>query len=154
MTIAGYKPCNASKTMTDKFTKSERSNIMAAVRGRGNKSTEMKAIQLFREKGITGWRRHLPMIGRPDFAFPKQKLVVFIDGCFWHGCPRCYRAPQSSAAYWNAKIEKNKKRDRLVNRELRKKGWRVIRIRECQLKSPASHLSRIIKACAPSCKSR
>jgi len=128
----------------EKLSKSARSKVMASVRGRGNKSTEIKAMRLFRTAGITGWRRHIPVFGRPDFAFSRSKLAVFIDGCFWHGCPRCYRAPKSSEEYWTAKVARNKKRDKLVTKQLRGKGWKVIRVWECQLKSPDSFLQKII----------
>jgi len=119
---------------------------MASVRGRGNASTELKTMKLLRENKITGWRRHLPIAGTPDFAFPKARVALFVDGCFWHGCPRCYRAPQSSKAYWRAKIERNKRRDLRVSRQLRKAGWKVMRVRECQLKMPARLLNQL-KSC-------
>jgi DNA mismatch endonuclease (patch repair protein) len=128
----------------DTVDKRKRSEIMAKVRARGNASTELKALKILRQNGITGWRRHLPIFGRPDFAFPKARVALFIDGCFWHGCPRCYRAPKSSQDYWRQKVTRNKKRDRQVSRRLRKDGWKVLRIRECQLKSP-NHLLRLIR---------
>lgn len=134
--------------MPDTISKDERSRIMSLVRGKGNTSTELKVMKLFRENQITGWRRHLPILGRPDFAFPKCKVALFVDGCFWHGCPRCYRAPKSSQAYWQAKIQRNKRRDLRVTRELRRNGWQVVRVKECQLKTPRAFLSRIRKLCA------
>ena len=127
----------------DKFSREVRSRVMSAVRGRGNKSTELRAVALFRKHGITGWRRHLPLIGRPDFAFRDAKVAVFIDGCFWHGCARCYRAPKSSAEFWRAKITRNRRRDAFVARALKEKGWRVVRVKECQLKKPTRFLCRI-----------
>src|ERR1039458_2367300 len=133
--------------MKDKFSKWKRSEIMAAVRGRGNASTELKTMNLLRENKITGWRRHLPIFGRPDFAFPKARVALFVDGCFWHGCPRCYRAPQSSKAYWRAKIRRNMRRDLRVSRKLRKSGWKVLRVRECQLKKPNRFLNQLQKLC-------
>lgn len=132
--------------MADTITKEERSRVMRQVRSRGNKSTELKLAKLFRENKITGWRRHLDLVGKPDFAFPKSKAAIFIDGCFWHKCPKCYREPKSSKDYWQAKVEKNRKRDLRVTRELKAKGWRVLRIWECQLKkSPEKSLKRITK---------
>jgi len=73
--------------MADVFSKTKRSAVMAAIRSRGNKDTEMKLAAITRTHGITGWRRHLPLPGRPDFAFRKERVAVFVDGCFWHGCP-------------------------------------------------------------------
>jgi DNA mismatch endonuclease (patch repair protein) len=81
--------------------------------------------------------------GRPDFAFRKPKLAIFVDGCFWHGCPRCFRAPQTFKEYWQAKVARNKARDETVGHELRSKGWKVLRVWECQLKKPAAFLARI-----------
>jgi DNA mismatch endonuclease, patch repair protein len=75
--------------LVDNFTRQKRSEIMAKVRSQGNASTEIKALQILKRGAITGWRRHLPMFGHPDFAFPKARVALFIDGCFWHGCPRC-----------------------------------------------------------------
>jgi DNA mismatch endonuclease (patch repair protein) len=88
---------------------------------------------IFRQNGVTGWRRNRPIVGKPDFVFPKAKVAVFVDGCFWHGCPKCYRAPKSNVPYWRLKIERNRKRDLKVNRELRKRGWVVLRFWECRL---------------------
>jgi DNA mismatch endonuclease, patch repair protein len=105
-----------------------RSQIMSRVRGRGNKSTEQKLAALFKKADIKGWRRHLPLPGTPDFAFPKLRLAIFVDGCFWHGCPRCYTRPATNRDFWDKKLRDNCARDRRVNRELRSKGWRVIRI--------------------------
>lgn len=117
----------------DVFSKSKRSDLMSRIRSRGNKATEIALAKLLRSNSITGWRRHLPLVGRPDFTFSKAKLIVFVDGCFWHGCPRCYRAPKSRRGYWSRKVLANRTRDRRVNRELTKKGWLVLRIWECHL---------------------
>lgn len=129
--------------MTDTVTKEERSRIMAQVRGRGNASTELKVVKLFRERHITGWRRHLPLPGKPDFSFPKHKLALFIDGCFWHGCPTHLRMPKSNTEYWQLKVERNKARDVKVINELQLKGWRVCRVWECELRSPVLFINRI-----------
>jgi DNA mismatch endonuclease (patch repair protein) len=119
--------------MADVFTKSKRSQVMAAIRSSGNRDTELKLAALFRKYGITGWRRHQPVFGKPDFVFRPQRIAVFVDGCFWHGCPKCYRRPRSNKKFWDAKIARNKTRDRRVNRELRKFVWRVVRIWEHDL---------------------
>ena len=116
---------------------------MQAIRAKGNKSTELKMVALFRQSNITGWRRHLPLPGKPDFTFRKEKLTVFVAGCFWHRCPKCYREPKTNTEFWRNKIETNVKRDRRVSKELRKAGWNVCRIWECRLKKPAPVISRI-----------
>jgi DNA mismatch endonuclease (patch repair protein) len=118
----------------DVFTEEKRSEVMSKIRGKGNKATELAMVKLFRANGITGWRRHYPIEGKPDFAFPKLKLAVFVDGCFWHGCPKHATQPKGNGAFWLAKLEANKARDRKVNGLLRLKGWRVLRIWEHDLK--------------------
>jgi DNA mismatch endonuclease, patch repair protein len=70
-------------------------------------------------------------------------VALFVDGCFWHGCPRCYQAPKSSATFWQAKVERNMRRDLQVSRYLRSRGWKVIRVKECQLGTPARFLNRL-----------
>jgi DNA mismatch endonuclease (patch repair protein) len=97
--------------MPDVFTKRKRSEVMSRIRGRGNKDTEIALAKLLRANHITGWRKqqavqlnverwtlNVSRSGarvRPDFTFPKQRVVVFVDGCFWHGCPI-----HSSPARW------------------------------------------------------
>ena len=66
--------------MTDVLSPDRRSYLMSRVRGRGNKVTELELLALLRQNKITGWRRHLPLLGKPDFAFSKQKVAVFVDG--------------------------------------------------------------------------
>jgi DNA mismatch endonuclease (patch repair protein) len=74
--------------MPDVFTKAKRSAVMSLIRSRGNRATELSLIALMGEHGITGWRRNAPVYGKPDFVFRGPKVAVFVDGCFWHGCPR------------------------------------------------------------------
>lgn len=119
----------------DVFTKEKRSAVMARIRGGGNKNTELRMIELFRANGITGWRRNLRLFGKPDFVFRKEGLAVFVDGCFWHGCPKPKHAPmpKNRAEWWAAKLQRNRERDLLVARTLRRAGWRVVRVWECDL---------------------
>ena len=116
---------------------------MARIRCTGNRDTELRLIQTLRADGITGWRRGSQLPGKPDFVFSKLKTAVFVDGCFWHGCPRHATKPKTRAAFWAAKLNGNRARDRKVNRLLRAKGWRVIRIWEHELKR--SNLPRLLK---------
>lgn len=120
-----------------------RSELMSRIRSRGNADTELALVRVFRAHGITGWRRHVQIrkseIGnrnfkvRPDFVFPRLKLAVFVDGCFWHGCPQHGTKPKGNAAFWRRKFAANIARDRLVTRTLRRAGWRVLRIWEHEL---------------------
>lgn len=119
--------------MTDILTKTQRSALMAKVKGSGNASTELRLVAVFRALGITGWRRKHPLTGKPDFVFPKLRLAVFVDGCFWHGCPLHATQPKQNAKFWREKIARNQARDRLVTRQLRACGWRVLRLWEHEL---------------------
>lgn len=119
--------------MADVFTKAKRSEVMSRIRGRGNKDTELALAKLFRRHHITGWRRNQPVFGKPDFTFPKVKLAVFVDGCFWHGCPKHATKPKNNRAFWQKKLMGNKARDQLVTQTLRRTGWRVLRVWEHEL---------------------
>jgi DNA mismatch endonuclease (patch repair protein) len=79
--------------MVDTVTPEKRSKIMAKVKSHGNKSTELKLIKIFKEYGIKGWRRKYRVFGNPDFVFPRSRLAIFVDGCFWHGCKEHCRLP-------------------------------------------------------------
>ncbi len=141
---------------------------MSRIRSRGNKDTELALARLFRAEGMTGWRRHVKLragelrderanarssqhstqtlsqlIVRPDFVFPKLRLAVFVDGCFWHACPLHATRPKGNAAFWRKKLAANQARDRRVNRELKRAGWRVLRLWEHEL--ALKHRSRLIR---------
>lgn len=120
--------------MADSFEKKKRSWIMGRVRSKRNKSTELRFMEVLNNLKITGWRRNYPLVGKPDFVFPKNRVAAFIDGCFWHGCPEHCRMPSSNRDYWERKIGKNIQHDRKINKELRAKGWKVIRFWEHDLK--------------------
>jgi len=124
--------------MTDVMTKAQRSACMSKIRGRYNQGTELKFRRMLRVAGLRGWRRHLDLPGRPDFAFPRARIAVFVDGCFWHGCKRCYQAPKTNPVFWHSKINRNKQRDREVNKVLLSRHWAVVRIRECRLAKGAN----------------
>lgn len=146
--------------MTDVFSKAKRSEVMARIRGRGNRDTELALAKLLRAHKIWGWRRqvllrvtrdkwrvmgkargsiasrdtrHPALTVRPDFVFLKSRTVIFVHGCFWHGCPKHATQPKNNRAFWQQKLSGNKRRDQLVTRTLRHAGWRVVRIWECAL---------------------
>jgi DNA mismatch endonuclease, patch repair protein len=122
--------------MADWLSREQRSRNMASIRSKGNATTEHAFLKLLRAFGISGWRRHPSLPGKPDFVFRSKRLAVFVDGCFWHGCPRCFKMPGDNRTYWNIKILTNRRRDRRRSRQLRSLGWRVLRIWEHALKSP------------------
>jgi len=132
--------------MTDMWDKKRRSEMMSLIRSNGNKSTELRLILILRAHGITGWRRGQPLPGKPDFVFRKERVCVFVDGCFWHGCPKCYKAPETNPEFWSGKVLRNRARDRKVNRLLRKDGWTVVRIWEHSLKNHSRIAQRLSSA--------
>ncbi len=122
--------------MPDVFTAAKRSEIMSRIRSRGNERTEIAFVKLLRTAKITGWRRHLPIFGNPDFAFRMERVAVFIDGCYWHGCPRHYSLPRSNRKFWSEKIRRNQRRDEEVAATLTQKGWHVLRFWQHELREP------------------
>lgn len=120
--------------MADVFSKEKRSEIMRKVKSNKNKSTELKLLQYFKDNKITGWRRNVKLYGKPDYVFPKKKVAVFVDGCFWHGHDCRNTHPKDNEDYWTKKIARNKNRDIEVTAHLEKLGYTVIRIWECDIK--------------------
>lgn len=144
---------------------------MSRIRSRGNRSTEERLVALMKAAGITGWRRQVGLVVkqargskvkeaavkkekalkvRPDFVFRRERVVVLVDGCFWHGCPRHATRPKQNRTFWDAKIAGNQARDTRVSRGLRKAGWKVLRIWEHSLKKPGTVIARIHRALARS----
>lgn len=124
--------------MADTFSKEKRSQIMAAILGRNNRSTERRLRAGLVSSGISGWRVNAKdLAGTPDFVFDKQKIAVFVDGCFWHGC-KCKRPSKTNVDFWTTKIERNVARDKRDSRVLRRQGWKVIRVKEHELKRSVS----------------
>jgi DNA mismatch endonuclease (patch repair protein) len=120
----------------------ERSRIMAAIRGKSNKSTEVILRMALVRAGIKSWILHPNITGKPDFFFPGQRLALFVDGCFWHGCPRCGHIPSTRSLFWESKIERNRMRDKRNVRILKAEGVRSLRVWEHSLKK--SKLNSII----------
>ena len=139
-------PGDARKDATS-FGGLSRSSLMSRVRSSGNRTTEVAMARQLRVGGINGWRRHLPLTGRPDFAWPGRRLALFVHGCFWHGhdCGKDI-SPRTNRAAWRAKIEGNRKRDGRVSSALRREGWRVAHVWECRLRErPDRALARIVR---------
>ncbi len=119
--------------MADVFNKEKRSDIMRHVRSKGNKTTELKLIKVFKSFDITGWRRNYPVIGHPDFVFPDKHIAIFVDGCFWHGHDCRNTRPEDNKEYWEKKRQRNIEHDIQINNRFISRGWTVIRIWECEL---------------------
>lgn len=111
---------------------------MRRVKGRDT-GPELRLRRMLREIGRPGYRPHrgdLP--GRPDVAYVGRRIAIFLHGCFWHGhdCPRGARTPRTNAAYWSAKIARNRARDQAAVAALKGAGWRVLTVWECELRDP------------------
>ena len=107
---------------------------MRQVKSKKNKSTELRLIKIFKENGVTGWKRNYPVKGHPDFVFLKQRIAVFVDGCFWHGHDCRNTRPSANEEFWRKKRERNIKHDKEITELFESRGWTVIRIWECELK--------------------
>lgn len=131
--------------MTDVLSKKQRSYNMSQIKGKNTKP-EILLRKLLGLNNVKGYRIHHELIGKPDIVFPKKKIAVFIDGCFWHKCKKCFVEPETRKKFWIEKINGNVKRDKEVNRVLRKKGWKILRFWEHQVrKSPNKIVSKIIE---------
>jgi len=125
---------------------------MRAVRSRGNRSTEKRLRGALVRTGLRGWIMHPRDIpGTPDFFFPRQGVAVFIDGCFWHGCPRCGHIPKTNRAYWQGRIQLNQRRDRRNRRRLRNHGIRAIRFWEHELRAGTEHVLKKLNSLLGQC---
>ncbi|HPU94714.1 MAG TPA: very short patch repair endonuclease [Candidatus Gracilibacteria bacterium] len=117
----------------DIFSKEKRSEIMSRVR---NKDSKME-ISLRKELWAEGFRyrkNDTKYFGKPDIVLPKYRTVIFVDSCFWHGCPEHYSAPSTRKDFWKKKIKRNMERDQEVNRYYEEKGWKIVRIWEHELR--------------------
>lgn len=119
------------------------SRIMSAVKDRNTKPELLLRKKLW-SSGIRGYRIHLKNVpGRPDIAFPRKRIAIFVNGCFWHRCPFCkLPIPKFNSNFWEKKFNQNKKRDKKKINQLVNKGWKIITIWECQIKA---NLNRYIK---------
>ncbi len=131
--------------MSDVFTKRKRSEVMSRIRSKGNRDTELLMVTILRQSHISGWRRNSSIFGKPDFIFPKKKIAVFVDGCFWHGCSMHSNTPKNNRKFWKKKLDANKGRDKIVNKTLKKIGWHVLRVWEHELSNKERVALRIKK---------
>jgi DNA mismatch endonuclease, patch repair protein len=128
----------------DTISRAMRSRVMAQVRSQRNRSTEWRLRASLIQSGIRGWKLNPPdILGKPDFAFLEERLLLFVDGCYWHGCPKCYRRPSSNTDYWDAKVARNRARDAKTVAQLKRQEWRLLRIWEHQLTTTAPVIAKI-----------
>jgi DNA mismatch endonuclease (patch repair protein) len=129
--------------MTDVLTPEQRKHNMSRIRGK-NTGPEVKLRKLLWSQGIRGYRIHPNIPGKPDIVFTKKKIVIFIDGCFWHKCPVCFQEPETRKEFWMKKIQSNVDRDKKVNEQLKSKGWTIIRIWEHDIRTKPDDAVKII----------
>lgn len=131
--------------MTDVFTKDVRSKIMSSIHGR-NTSPEITLRKKMFERGFRYRIDYkMPHSRRIDIALVSRKLAVFVDGCFWHRCPTCFKKPKSNTSYWKPKITSNVRRDADTNKILESLGWKIIRFWEHEIKDDLEKCITIIE---------
>lgn len=119
--------------MPDKFSKAVRSRIMAAIRSK-NTGLELAVFKVLRAQGLRFRKHYKGAPGTPDVAWPARKIAVFLDGDFWHGYRYPYWKGTLSKKFWRDKIERNRARDRRNFSALRRRGWKVLRVWEHEIK--------------------
>ena len=129
---------NRKRASTDVMTREQRSHCMSRIRGKDT-VPEMTLRRALWARGLR-YRLHYRITGRPDIVFPGQKTAIFIDGCFWHGCPAHRTHPKNNADFWRTKIENNIARDADVTKILEAEGWTVLRFWEHQIKLELSSI--------------
>ncbi|MFZ5822696.1 MAG: very short patch repair endonuclease [Chloroflexota bacterium] len=121
--------------MSDNLKPDDRKRTMQAVKSKGTR-LEKRLFATLSGMGISGWKKNASNItGKPDIAFLIQKIAIFVDGCFWHGCPHCKRKlPKTNREYWERKIKRNIELAEIYNAQLNREGWKVIRIWEHEIR--------------------
>ena len=125
----------------------DRSAVMRAVKSRD--TGPERAVRALLRKIAPGYRlNRTDLPGKPDIAYGRRRLAIFVHGCFWHGhdCPRGARPPKDNAEYWRAKIARNRARDEKTLAAYAAMGWRALVVYECELKDPAALEARLAEA--------
>ena len=133
--------------MSDNLNPEDRRKTMQAVKGKGTK-LEKRLWAMLVGMGLKGWKKNADTItGKPDVVFTSQRVAVFIDGCFWHGCPHCRRKmPKTNYEYWQRKIKRNVELAQLHDEQLQRDGWTIVRIWEHEMADTAIIRARILSA--------
>lgn len=130
--------------MTDVLTPDQRKLNMSRIRAK-NTGPEVKLRKMLYAAGVRGYRIHFNLPGKPDIVFTKKKIAVFVDGCFWHKCPVCFKEPETRKEFWMKKIQSNIDRDKKVNEQLQQDGWIVVRVWEHEIrKNPEDVLNAML----------
>lgn len=135
--------------MADHVPPSKRSAIMRAVPS-ANTSLELRLRRALWRQGLR-YRVNTRVAGvRPDLSFSRARVAIFLDGCFWHGCPLCSKVPKTRTAFWTNKVRTNVDRDMRDSDTLRNAGWLVVRFRECQIKHSLEEATNLVKSAVTS----
>lgn len=138
--------------MVDTLTQKQRRFCMSQIRGR-NTGPELKLRKALWSLGLR-YRVKNNLPGKPDIVFPSIRLAVFVDGCFWHGCPEHFQIPDANKKFWQDKIERNIHRDKQVEIQLKNEGWTIIRIWEHDIRKSLDKCVRSIKRIVLKAKAR
>jgi DNA mismatch endonuclease, patch repair protein len=132
--------------MADMFSKEKRSELMRAIKGKDTKP-EMVVRRLLHRMGYRYRLHQAGLPGNPDLVFAGRQKVIFVHGCFWHGHAACgaYRVPKTNESYWASKIARNQTRDSRSARQLRRLGWSVATVWECQLNNIEALRNRLVR---------
>ena len=128
----------------DILSKKERSKRMSLIRGKWTQPE--KWLHNFLKGNKMSHKMHPNLNGSPDAILPKKKIAIFVHGCFWHKCPKCYNEPAHNKKFWKQKAKMNTQRDKRNQKDLAKNGWSVITIWEHQITrhNPSNGLKKII----------
>ena len=127
--------------MVDNLSKEKRSKVMSSIKGKNTMPERILG-------GVVDRRiiRFQPnILGKPDYGNKRRKIAVFVDGCFWHGCPVCYKEPASNKDYWSSKLLRNKRHDEEVTNTLKKEGYRVFRFMEHEIRQNPNNCAQALK---------
>lgn len=131
--------------MPDKFSKQIRSKIMSSIRSR-NTQPEITIRKILWSHGKRYRIHDRSVYGTPDISFKNERIAIFIDGCFWHGCKKCYVPPKTNEMFWRNKMIENRKRRGIVTSRLENDGWRILSFWEHEIKNnPQKVVKSILK---------